>query len=141
MIIFLSASFSCTLSAADLLVVTRQDSEISSVTVTELSQLWLKQIYQVSGVKLEVADLFEQHPLRDQFYANIVGKSGNKLSAYWSIRVFRGEGFPPPALQSIEDLINWISAKKNRVAYIESHYLKSHLKVLNNAALNPRGEE
>jgi len=140
-IILLCICLKISVSAADMLVVTRQDSNIGPLTVTELSQLWLKQIHQLSGVSCEVADLFEKHPLRDEFYARVVGKSANKLSAYWSIRVFRGEGFPPPAFQSIEDLIIWISAKQNRLGYIESEYLNEQLKTVYNATLSEGGVE
>jgi len=138
LIILFCVCINVSVSAADMLVVTRQDSDISSVTVTELSQLWLKQIHQLAGVKAEVADLFEKHPLREKYYASVVGKSANKLSAYWSIRVFRGEGFPPPSFQSIEDLIIWIAAKKNRLGYIESRYLNEQLKTVYNVT---SGEE
>jgi len=127
-ILWLSLCFCLTATADNLLVVTRVDSDIGSLTSSQLKQLWLKQALHINDVGVEIADLAEKHPIRALYYQNVVEKSGNKLSAYWSIRVFRGEGFPPPSFESEQVLIDWLVSSQNRLGYIDSANMSEKLK-------------
>ena len=129
-IIGLSFCFLGAVSAATTVVVTRIDSDVGELTAKELSQLWLKQIYYINDIRINIADLKEKDQLRQTYYKNVVGKYSNKLAAYWSIRVFRGEGFPPVTFESQQTLIDWLVASKNRLGYIDSGNLNENLKTV-----------
>ena len=127
-IVWLSFCFLGAVWADNAVVVTRIDSDIDELTAKQLSQLWLKQIYYVNDIRIDIADLDEKSHQRPVFYRNVVGKYNNKLAAYWSIRVFRGEAFPPVAFDSQQALIDWITASKNRLGYIDIDNMNEQLK-------------
>jgi hypothetical protein len=127
-IVGLSFVFLGAVSADTTVVVTRIDSDIGQLHAQELSQLWLKQIYYINDIRIDIADLDEKDHLRQTFYKHVVGKYDNKLAAYWSIRVFRGEDFPPATFETQQALIDWLVASKNRLGYIDSGNLNEKLK-------------
>lgn len=122
--------FFCLTVNADIIVVTRVDSEPNTVSTQQLSALWLKQSIYIDETAIEVMDLPENHPTRKQFYSQIVGKTGNKLSAYWAKQVFRGNGFPPTTGDSESAVIEWLKKSKNRLAYINDSAFDNNLKII-----------
>jgi hypothetical protein len=120
----------CSTIHAETIVVTRIDSNFDHLTKTELNQLWLKQIFYINDIKIDIRDLPEKHPARLVFYNHAIGKSGKKLSAYWAIRVFRGEDFPPVTLASEKKAIQWVIGAKNRAVYLDSRHLNKDVKTV-----------
>lgn len=120
----------CSNAKADIIVVTRIDSELDTITTQQLSALWLKQSLYVGDTAIEVIDLPVDHPARQLFYGKVVGKTGNKLSAYWAKQVFRGNGFPPTTADSETAVIEWLMVSKNRLAYISDKPLDQNLKII-----------
>lgn len=115
---------------ADILVITRIDSDVNRVDKQQLSALWLKQSLYVNETAMEVIDLPEDHPARKLFYSKVVGKTGNKLSAYWAIQVFRGHATPPSVATTEQNAIEWIKTQKNRLAYVNAASIDENIKII-----------
>lgn len=122
--------FFCFTASADIIVVTRIDSELDSASIQQLRSLWLKQSIYIGETAVEIIDLPENDPARKQFYNQIVGKTGNKLSAYWAKQVFRGNNFPPATGSSETAVIDWLKDAKNRLAYISDESFDENLKTI-----------
>ena len=73
------------IAGADLLVVTRKDTVISSLDVDQLSGLWLGKFSRIGNASLEVIDINEESPLRVTFYQGVLGiLLGNScISGQW----------------------------------------------------------
>ena len=117
-------------SSADLLIITREDTQISSVTPTEISDLWLKKSDRINSVRLTMMDIKEKTPERDAFYLDVVGMTDRQLKAYWAIQVFRGNGFPPEHLADKEAILEWLSSDKDRIGYILGDSVAPPLKIV-----------
>jgi hypothetical protein len=115
---------------ADLLVVTRTDTAISSLTVEQLSGLWLGKFSRVENTSLDVIDIDEQSPLRATLYGKVLGMSDRQLKSYWAIVVFRGNGFPPRMVATETQVKQWVLERPNRIGYLSSDDIGPQLKVL-----------
>ncbi len=117
-------------SLADLLVVTREDTEISILSRQEVSDLWLKKSQRINQINLTVIDIKEINPERSKFYLHVVGMTDKQLKAYWAIEVFRGNGFPPISLDDGEAVKAWVAGEKNRLGYLSGTEVSPPLKII-----------
>ncbi|MDK1024474.1 MAG: hypothetical protein QGD92_09615 [Gammaproteobacteria bacterium] len=116
--------------SSDLLVVTRTDTAISSLSVEQLSGLWLGKFSRVEDTSLEVIDINEKSPLRAILYEKVLGLSDRQLKSYWAIAVFRGNGFPPRMVATETDVKQWVLERPNRIGYLSTEDNDPLLKVL-----------
>ena len=107
-------------SIAEPVLITHPDNQIDVISRQDLKNLWLGYRSTVNEVHFEIIDLDEGHPIRVQFYQDFIGYSVRQLKAHWATQVFKGNGFPPARLASEADLLQWISARPNRLGYIDS---------------------
>ena len=117
-------------SLADLLVVTREDTEISILSRQEVSDLWLKKSQRINQINLTVIDIKEKNPDRSKFYHDVLGMTNNQLKAYWAIEVFRGNGFPPDSVDNREAVKIWVAGKKGRLGYMTGTEVGPTLKII-----------
>jgi len=65
---------------------------------------------------------------RSSFYKKLVGKSEQKINAYWSRLLFSGRAKPPRKAQSKTDVINSINVQT--IAYIHLNDVTEEMKIV-----------
>lgn len=115
-------------SRAEAVLITRPDSGIIVVSPQQLRRLWLGERASLGEITVEIIDLDEAHPLREQFYLEFIGYKNRQLKSHWARRVFRGEGFPPRMLASEQAVVEWVSEASHRLGYIDSANLSEVVK-------------
>ncbi len=79
---------------------------------------------------LTVAMLSMSADGHEQFYANVVKKSGKKLKAYCAKIVFSGKRTPPKPFASDADVIGWVAKTPGALGYVDSGAADDSVKVL-----------
>src|ERR1043165_1093399 len=65
-----------------------------------------------SGTTIHPIDLVRKFPARDQFTEHVVGKTPTQLKKYWAQQIFSGKGVPPPEVDSVDKVIEYVVANK-----------------------------
>ncbi|MBL4867188.1 MAG: phosphate ABC transporter substrate-binding protein [Pseudomonadales bacterium] len=117
-------------SHADIVVIVSKDSPLSSVTIDEISALFLAKTNRLQGSPLKPVDMISGDELRDTFYRSVTKKSPMQMKAYWSRLIFTGKGIPPPMAESAEDVIDMIVEEPNHIGYVEAEEVNDSVKVL-----------
>ncbi|GIU37252.1 type 2 periplasmic-binding domain-containing protein [Shewanella colwelliana] len=68
-------------------------------------------------------------PMREDFDANVLGKSSSQLKSYWSQKVFTGKGTPPKEMANDDEVIKLVSSNPNIIGYIDSSKVNDSVKV------------
>lgn len=115
----------CPPAMAEFVVVTHPENPLSSITIEQVSRLYL-------GVanNLVPLDQAEGSPLRQEFYKKITHKEAAQIRAIWAKLVFTGKGRIPRELASTEEVKKAIAANPNALAYIEKTAVDASVKVL-----------
>ena len=102
---------------ADILVVASASSPVSSLTESQVKQLFTGVLHEVAGEKLTPVDLPETSTARDDFYKAIAGRTAQQMRAYWTRLIFTGRG-TPPATASESELPIRLKANPELVSYL-----------------------
>lgn len=82
--------------AGELVVIVSARSPVTTLRAEQVADIFLGQACQFPGGARAVAlDQRLGTPLRDQFYAKVAAKTAPLLRAYWTRRLFMGQGQPP----------------------------------------------
>jgi len=72
-----------------------------------------------NGREAQPVDLFDDHPVRGQFYRRLVGKDLSEVNAYWSRQIFSGRLRALPKVATPEEAVKWIAAHPCGIGFIE----------------------
>ena len=92
------------MASAELVVVTSQDSGVSSLSQAEVRQYFLGENRSLDGQRVQLLDLPNGHPVRERFYQEVAGRSLDQIRSHWARQVFTGGGQPPREVASIRDM-------------------------------------
>ncbi|RDH86687.1 MAG: hypothetical protein DIZ78_07220 [endosymbiont of Escarpia spicata] len=112
--------------AEEVLIVVQQDTEVTTLTREEASNLFLG--LGSTNSRLIPFDRSEQ-PLRERFYREVIGLSAASVRAHWAKQVFTGRG-RPPARVSKTDVTQVLKDKPGAVTYVAIDQLPAHSRVL-----------
>jgi ABC-type phosphate transport system substrate-binding protein len=116
---------------ADVVAVVSAKSAITTLTKTELADIFLGRVSRFpNGVQAVPVDQAEDAPARALFYAQIAGRSGAQMKAYWAKIIFTGRGQPPQAMHSNEELKRRIALDPAAIGYIEENLVDDTIKVV-----------
>ena len=115
---------------ADVAVIANKGISVDSISAKEAKKLWLGKSKSLGGTNVKLADLKPGDASREQFYSNVVKKSGKKLKAYWAKIVFSGKGTPPKPFASDADVIGWVAKTPGALGYVDSGAADDSVKVL-----------
>jgi ABC-type phosphate transport system substrate-binding protein len=120
------------LAGADLLVIGNAQIGVSSLSEQMIGDLYLgKAVQLASGKRIQVVDLPNGHPAREEFYRRVLGRDPAQIRAYWAKRIFTGKGTPPEIRPDERAVIKWVSEAPGRIGYVRSEALyDSDVKVL-----------
>jgi ABC-type phosphate transport system substrate-binding protein len=112
-------------SNADVAVIVSAKSTVSTLTVTEISQIFLGK-----STVLRPIDGAPQSPARNRFYFKVTGKDEAQVTAIWSRLLFTGKAYPPKQLSSDEEIIKAVLADPRTIAYIDGSLVDARLRVV-----------
>ena len=81
------------------------------------------------GNKVYVFDLKPKTEIKDVFY-KYLGKSSSRMKSIWMKRMLSGDGEPPPALESEEQMLKHVEKTKGSIGFISYGKVNSKVKVL-----------
>ena len=115
---------------AEVVVVVGKDSPISSLSESQLRQLYLQGFGRVAGFSVKVLDLPEDSHVRKDFYQEAVGKTPAQMKSYWSRMIFTGRGAPPRRVSGIRAMQVMLENNPELMGYLPGDQVSSGLKVL-----------
>ena len=119
-----------TLALADIVVVVDKNSPITSISQSQIRQLYLEGNGKVGGVYLKPLDLPEQDRLRDRFYLAAVGKTPAQMKSYWARMIFSGRGVPPRSVSGVSAMKVMLENNPERIGYLPASEVSGNLRVL-----------
>ena len=130
-VMFLALCLAAGTAAADIVAVVSSKSAISSLTQTQVSDIFFGKVshFPDGGVAVPI-DLAENSPERNEFYERLAGKSPAQIKAYWSRIIFTGRGQPPKAVSSGVEMKKRIAENPSAIGYIDAKLVDASVKVL-----------
>lgn len=116
---------------ADLLVVTGANSPVTTLTHSQVSNVFLGKITSLpDGSIVTPIDQPDSSPLRDAFYLNVTNKSAAQAKANWAKLYFTGRGIPPREARNSDDLKRILNSTRGAIGYIEGKALDDSVRVV-----------
>jgi ABC-type phosphate transport system substrate-binding protein len=76
-----------------------------------------------------VFDLKTKSNVKERFY-NFLGKSPSRMKSIWMKQMLSGEGKPPEALESENDMLEKVSSTPGSIGFISNSKVTSDVKIL-----------
>jgi ABC-type phosphate transport system substrate-binding protein len=131
MLVGLALALTCSVAAADVVVVVSAKSPIGSLSKAQVEDLFLGKTIRFPDGALAVAiDQPEGSPVRNEFYDKVVGKSAAQIKAYWSKIIFTGRGQPPRSVPNTIEMMKRISADPAAIGYIERDMMNDSVRAV-----------
>jgi ABC-type phosphate transport system substrate-binding protein len=118
---------SCLLHASDIVLVSNINSKIDKIDLSDLKNIYLKNIKSINGVRLLPID---NKTIKKNFDKIVIQKSPLQINSYWAKMIFSGKSQPPVLLESDKDVLNKISNNLNSIGYISKNNLNRKVKLL-----------
>jgi hypothetical protein len=115
---------------ADLVVVTSQQSNVTSLTENEVRQLFSGQLRSINGQRIQPLDLPAHDRNREDFYRKLMGRTPDQMRAYWTRLIFTGQGQPPREVSGTGELITLISGGGEFIGYLPASEAGDNLRIL-----------
>ena len=74
-------------------------------------------------------DLQEPEDLRKSFYKTL-GKSSSRMRSIWMRRKLAGEGEPPEAVETEEEILDRVAGTPGAIGFVRREYVTSQVKLL-----------
>jgi hypothetical protein len=105
--------------AAPFVVVVNVENPVDSITVDQLSRMFLKKIRQWEGGR--AIHLVEQRataPVRKSFTERVHRRPASALAAYWQQQIFSGRAVPPPERSTDREIVDYVRATTDGIGYV-----------------------
>lgn len=117
-------------SYADIAIIVNP-SNSNTLSDNDISRIFLGKMKSFdSGNSTSPINLKVGHSIRDEFEDKVLGKSSQQVKAYWSKLVFSGKGKPPQEMDSIAEIIAFVSSNPDAIAYIDNAKVTDEVKVV-----------
>jgi hypothetical protein len=118
------------LSLAELVVVTGQQSRVTTLTENEVRQLFSGQLRMISGQRVQPLDLPNNNKHRDEFYRKLMARTPDQMKAYWTRLIFSGRGQPPREVSGSQELRTLVTSAPEYIGYLPATDVNDQLRVL-----------
>ncbi len=117
--------------AAELVVIMSARSPVVALSSEQVADIFLARSGRLpGGEEVQALDLPVGHPLRNDFYLRVAGKSPALMKAYWTRMVFTGRGQPPRELSSVAAIRKLVADNPAMIAYLERSALDASVKTV-----------
>lgn len=113
----------------NLIIVANMNFPLSSLTASQLKQIYLKKVSYVAGLKLLPLNRLAGDSLRKDFEEDILHMSSVRLEKYWMNKHFNG-GRPPLVKHSKKSIISFLFQIDGSLAYMLEEDFPIGLKIL-----------
>ena len=118
------------ISNAQVAVIANKSLKIDKISKSELLDCYTGDMPKWNdGQKVYVFDLRKKTKLKDKFY-RFLGKSTSRMKSIWMKRMLAGDGDPPPALESEEEMLKKVEKTKGAIGFINYNKVNSKVKVI-----------
>ncbi len=118
------------LSQAELVVIANPSAGVDSLDQSAVKQLFLGKTRKLAGQKVKLLDQVSGSADREQFYAQVTGKSSAQLKSYWSRLIFTGKGKPPEVVGDGAAVKGRVATSASAVGYVDAAQVDGSVKVL-----------
>ena len=125
-------SFSYQVHADNIFAVFSLNKDFKPLTKNKVRMIYRGKTKRLQNNKIELCDWSESHYVRNQFYQILLKKDVAQMNAYWASLSFSGKARPPKVIKedSMEELLQWVSAKKTRIGYAKLELLPKTANIL-----------
>jgi len=128
--IILIIMFVVSASNAQVAVIANKSIKVDKISKSELLDCYTGDMPKWDDdQKVYVFDLKPRTEIKDIFY-KYLGKSSTRMKSIWMKRMLSGEGEPPPALDSEEEMLKKIGSTKGSIGFVNYDKVNSNVKVI-----------
>jgi len=116
---------------AEVVVVVAAKSPITSLSSSQVSQIFLGQLVEVpSAGHIIPIDQHEGEKVRNEFYKKVTGKDIPQLKSYWAKLLFAGYGRPPHSVSDNNEVKKLITENNHRIGYIDKSSVDDSVRIV-----------
>lgn len=116
---------------AEIAIIANKSVSIVSITEAQAAAIFLSQLDVLEdGTQLIPVDQKDDQETRAMFYTKVIKKGAAQLSAYWSRKVFSGEGQPPKKVADDAVVLALVRTNPNVIGYVDAAAVNNSVKVL-----------
>jgi ABC-type phosphate transport system substrate-binding protein len=106
-------------STATFVVIVNSDNPVTTVSRTELAEIFLKRLTKwPAGTRIVPVDLPQRSSVREDFSKAVHNRSAAAVTAYWQQQIFSGKDVPPPEKRTDADVVAFVRENPGGVAYV-----------------------
>lgn len=121
----LFAMFAAPASSAEVAVIANPSVPAHSIDKSRLLDLYSGDIKEwENGDPIVLVDLKPTADVKDAFYG-FLGKSASRMKSIWMKNMLTGEGRPPEAVASQEELLRKVAATPGAIGYVDRNLVTS----------------
>ncbi len=103
-------------------VIVNPQLKLSELDRDFVRDVYLKKISEWDrGGVVHPVDLDTKFPARERFTREVVRKTPAQLRSYWNQQVFSGKGVPPPEVQSVTAVVDYVIANEGAIGYLPAN--------------------
>jgi ABC-type phosphate transport system substrate-binding protein len=122
--------FIINISQAQVAVIANKSISIDKINKTELLDCYTGDLKKLDdGQIIHVYDLKAKTETKKIFY-KYLGKSPSRMKSIWMKRMLSGDGDPPPALESEEEMLKKVEKTKGAIGFVDYEKVTSKVKVI-----------
>ncbi|MEM1095643.1 MAG: hypothetical protein AAGJ10_13670 [Bacteroidota bacterium] len=115
----------------DVVVITHPSTEVESIDQQMLFDFFTRdRLYWKDGQAATIFDMRERNPVKEAFYKHFLGKSPSRVKSAWLKKKLMGEGDPPEALDSAQEVIERVTHTVGAIGYVARDQVVPGVKVL-----------
>lgn len=119
-----------TSSGAQVAVIANQSVPMDTIKKSELLDFYTCDIKKWSdGQPVVVLDLKSKNGVKATFY-NYLGKSSSRMKSVWLKKLLSGEGEPPEAMNSEEELLKKVAVTAGAIGFVSRASMRKGVKLL-----------
>ena len=119
-----------TISSGQVVVIAHKSVPMDTIKKSLLLDFYACDIKKWSdGQPVVVLDLKLQNGIRTTFY-NYLGKSSSRMKSIWLKKLLSGEGEPPEAMNSEEEVLRKVAATAGAIGFVSKTKVRENVKIL-----------
>lgn len=119
------------LALADVVVVTSSQSPVTTLTRSELVDIYLGRNNRFpDGTPAQPVDQRENSPAYVAFYRDYLGQTPAQIKMHWSRLIFTGRGQPPRNLADSKAVADFVTGHADAIGYVDDTLLDERLRVV-----------
>lgn len=112
-------TMSCSLIAAELVVVVNKANGISEISKSDLVAIYTKKMTKWSEGDEKIKPvMLKKGAVRDTFIKSYLDMTPSSFKSFWQKMVFTGKGTPPKGLSEDSDIISYVKDNEGAIGFV-----------------------